>query len=413
MFTLFSKFLQPGKPGPLGRKRLEFNTRLAAYHVNGDFVVTIVPALLIVLLLGQSPFLLPFRLFTSTLHETSHALVGLLTGAQVGQIVISPTTDSFTQVAIKGNNIQTILVASAGYVGSTFFGGLLLLLSKNPQKQRWTMLGVAAFLFFILALFVHNPSGIFMVMVIIMALAVALKAPAPVVAFSLYLLALLSCSNSIRDLLNLLDASKGKTLGPADPIMGTQTDATILQGFTGVPAVTWATSWSIVSAFILGSFILSSLFLIRKPKLATAATPNHPAPNAAGAGAAYYMPNMPPQSQYSAGANSVVGPATPFAFSITEIKPNSETGRETEHKTDNSFTPKISPDYSTSSSYASTAVPPTSQTTYQSYNNTTAQAVNKPAAKKPPLPRSSEDDEILLQALLDRVDQFDADERKP
>jgi hypothetical protein len=410
MSKLFSKFLQPGIPGPLGRKRLEFNALLAAYHVNGDFVAAMFPAFLIVLLLGQSPFLLPFRLFTSTLHEASHALVGVLTGAQVGQIVISPTTDSFTQVAIKGNNIQTILVASAGYVGSTFFGGLLLLLSKNPQKQRWTMLGVAVFLFIVLALFVHNPSGIFMVMVIVMALAVALKAPATVVAFSLYLLALLSCSNSIRDLFNLLDASKGKISGPADPIMGTQNDATILQGFTGVPAVTWATSWSIVSAFILGSFILSSLFLIRKPKLVTAATPSQPTSNAAEVGSAYYMPDMPPQD--STGANSFVAPVTPFAFSITEIKPDSETGRETEHKTDSSFTSKISPDYSTSYNYASTAVPSRPQTTYQGYNNNHTQAVNKHAAK-PPLPHSSEDDEILLQALLSRVDQSDTDERKP
>jgi hypothetical protein len=409
MSTLFSKFLQPGNPGPLGRKRLEFNARLAAYHVNGDFVVAMFPALLIVLLLGQSPLLLPFRLFTSTLHETSHAIVGVLTGAQVGQIVISPITDSFTQVDIKGNNIQTILVASAGYVGSTFFGGLLLLLSKNPQKQRWTMLGVAAFLFVILALFVHNPSGIFMIMVIVMALAVALKAPAPVVAFSLYLLALLSCSNSIRDLFYLLDASKGKASGPADPIMGTQTDATILQGFTGVPALTWATSWSIVSAFILGSFILSSLFLIRKPKVVTAANkPDQPTPNAVGA--AYYVPNIPPQ--YPTRTNSFVVPASPFAFSVTEIKPDTETNR----KTNNGPTPKIAPDYSTSFSYASSAVPPTPEVAYQGYNSYT-QAVNKspttPANIKPPLPRSSEDDEILLQALLNRVDQFDADERKP
>src|SRR5438128_10884076 len=66
----------------------------------------------------------PFRLFVTYVHETGHALAALLTLGSVRGMVIHPngSGETYTLGGIR------FIVSSAGYLGSTIFGALLLLL---------------------------------------------------------------------------------------------------------------------------------------------------------------------------------------------------------------------------------------------------------------------------------------------
>ena len=270
---------------------LRFRAATARKHLNGDFILVMFPALVIAVVLWQTPLLFPFRVFTITMHETSHILAGLLTGSKVGQILISPVTASLAQVEPNGQ-LATIIVASAGYLGSTLFGGCLLILAKKPARQRPALFGIIGALFLILILFVRNPSGIFIFMVMILAGAVAFKAPNGIVTFSLYMLALLSCFNSMTDLLYLVHITNTPTA--PDPLMGNLTDALILQNATNVPAIVWATVWSGVGGFMILAFVLASLF-VRNPAAQnkTAARPNF-GPQMSSNPYAYIITPIPP-----------------------------------------------------------------------------------------------------------------------
>src|SRR5437588_3747956 len=91
--------------------------------VDTRFVGMLLLCVALALLFWSTPLLLPFRLFVTMVHETSHALVGAVTGGQVFGIEIS--LDGSGVTLVRGGNL--FLTASAGYVGSGLFGAGLLL----------------------------------------------------------------------------------------------------------------------------------------------------------------------------------------------------------------------------------------------------------------------------------------------
>src|SRR5919199_6520174 len=102
------------------------------------------------------PVLLPFRLFVTMVHETSHALVGVATGGQVLGIQISLNGSGVTLV--RGGNL--FLTASAGYVGSALFGAGLLLLARERRWRRSLLQALAVGLLLATFLFFRAATGI-------------------------------------------------------------------------------------------------------------------------------------------------------------------------------------------------------------------------------------------------------------
>lgn len=66
--------------------------------------------------------LTPFKLVVTGLHEFGHAAVGVCTGAKIEAIEIDVDTGGVTKM--RGGN--SALVLPAGYIGSSFFGGLMV-----------------------------------------------------------------------------------------------------------------------------------------------------------------------------------------------------------------------------------------------------------------------------------------------
>ncbi|HXF43232.1 MAG TPA: M50 family metallopeptidase [Pyrinomonadaceae bacterium] len=70
--------------------------------------------------------LYPFRIFATFIHEGSHALLTVLTGGSVQSLTVSPDGSGAVN-SLSNGGVSLLLIASAGYLGTTIFGLALLL----------------------------------------------------------------------------------------------------------------------------------------------------------------------------------------------------------------------------------------------------------------------------------------------
>ncbi len=81
----------------------------------------------IIWLLWRTPVLFPFKLITIYIHEMGHALAGWASGATVHGISVNANEGGLTR--LTGGKMWLIL--PAGYLGSAFFGSLLVFLGTG------------------------------------------------------------------------------------------------------------------------------------------------------------------------------------------------------------------------------------------------------------------------------------------
>src|SRR6185295_7297975 len=80
--------------------------------------------------------LYPTRLFVTFIHESSHALIALITGGAVQSLTIA-SDGSGVVYSAPSSLFGAIFTSSAGYLGTTIFGVLMLWLmrrSTSPHK---------------------------------------------------------------------------------------------------------------------------------------------------------------------------------------------------------------------------------------------------------------------------------------
>lgn len=253
-------------------------------------------ASLVTLLIGLIPqsrlILYPFNLFVTYVHETCHALAGLLTLGSVQGMTINPDTSGVTLVA-GGIAIVTF---SAGYLGSALFGALLLILSYKGEMSRKILAALAVGVLAVTVFFIGVGYTSFLLTILLAAIGVALFAkpnlpnslkvglsaagigtfftliaflaitdnlfgwiagltlatvlflaakflPPTAAQFALSFLAIQSCLNALSDI---------KTLWFISASSGMHSDAQGMASITGIPAIFWATLWGVVSFAILG-----------------------------------------------------------------------------------------------------------------------------------------------------------------
>jgi hypothetical protein len=227
--------------------------------VNGIAVSSVAVATL-----WWTPLLFPFRLLTTTMHELSHAIAVMATGGTVQGFGI----DASGGGVVQATGGFPIVVFSAGYLGSTVFGGAMLLIAKDARGRRRALrfIGVATAGVLAVAgllrawrngsvfdLVVFNDAWAFgVVAALIGALVlVAKKAHDLVVAIVCYTIAVLSVLYAAFDLVNVFTS----TIHP----LGGYNDARGLAAATGIPAVVWAGLWCVVAVAIVWRFLRASL----------------------------------------------------------------------------------------------------------------------------------------------------------
>ena len=203
----------------------------------------------------------PIRLFVTFIHESSHALVAVLTGGSVQSLTISMDGSGVVYSA-PGGTFGTLLTSSAGYLGTMAFGVLMLYLirrSFSPNKIL-TALGifVAAMtllftvispIFNFLSLNAAFSSIVFTViaggLLSAALIGLGIYSATRVANFAVAFLAVQCLLNAVLDLVNVFFINA--------PLVGTgmHTDAANMAAATGIPGVMWVMIWMGISLLMI------------------------------------------------------------------------------------------------------------------------------------------------------------------
>lgn len=201
----------------------------------------------------------PFRIFVTFIHEGGHALAALLTGNSVASLSVATDASGETYTS-TGNIFSQIFVSSAGYLGATAFGALLLIMIRRAVASRIVLVGSAVLILALTLIFgLFQPLmsrtlgswwGIPFTLLAGIAIsaglvAVAKYAKPKVAAFFVSFLAVQCVLNALLDLKSIFFLSF--------PGTSTPTDAGNMQVATGVPAMFWAIIWIGLSFLILST----------------------------------------------------------------------------------------------------------------------------------------------------------------
>jgi hypothetical protein len=184
--------------------------------------------------------LYPFKIFTTWVHECSHALMAVLVGGRVGSITIETNTSGLTESLIPPTRTARALVSSAGYLGASVVGCLLLAATRVEKWARSILWGVGAFMLFTLLVWIRNPFGWFAVLAWGAALlSLARRGSKEVMRFVVSLLAIQVALNAVYDIRVLF------------LIRGGASDAEAMARLFILPAWFWATLWMAASVGML------------------------------------------------------------------------------------------------------------------------------------------------------------------
>ncbi len=86
--------------------------------------------------------LYPVKLFVVMLHEMSHGLMAELFGGDIIKIQIDYRIGGYCQYTVPDSFLARFMIASAGYLGSLFWGALILILAVKTDKDRYISLGI-------------------------------------------------------------------------------------------------------------------------------------------------------------------------------------------------------------------------------------------------------------------------------
>lgn len=203
-------------------------------------MVAFVLSVLIWLIPGASLILLPIHPYLTFVHEGWHALVAMLTGGRVSAVHIFGVNGGGV-TNISGG--ATLLIASAGYVGSAVTGATFLALLPRPAALRIAALAQYLWLAVVAVRWDHDINawlylGFFGLVLFLLGTRLPERWFAVVMGF----LALQ---------LNLAVLGDLRTLVMISAFSHAQSDALLASSVFPLPAVVWALLWTAVSVLLL------------------------------------------------------------------------------------------------------------------------------------------------------------------
>lgn len=191
--------------------------------------------------------LYPVKLFVVMLHEMSHGLMAELFGGDIVRIQIDYRIGGYCQYTLPDTFWGRFMVASAGYLGSLFWGALILIGAVRTDKDRYISL-VIGIVLLILSWFVIKTGewfGIVMTLGFGLFMLVAFKLMSDTFHdYFLKFIGMVSCIYVIIDIKNdLIDRT------------GIGSDADSIAEMTGIPSMVVGIIW-----FFIGSLVIYRTF---------------------------------------------------------------------------------------------------------------------------------------------------------
>lgn len=185
-------------------------------------------------LFWDTPLVYPVKIFVVLLHEVSHAAIAIATGGTIERIELSPLEGGACYC--PGGN--AFLTASAGYLGSSVWGGLMFTAARAKRvRAEWVTGFIGILVVTLSVLYVRTTFGlVFGVLFGLGMTVVARQATRSLNRTLLLGLGLTSVLYAILDIKSdILDRP------------GIESDAFILAQMTGVPTLVWGVVWITVA----------------------------------------------------------------------------------------------------------------------------------------------------------------------
>ncbi len=201
------------------------------------------------ILFWDSVFIYPIKFFVVILHETSHAIVTIITGGTVKSIYITSYLGGIT----KSNGGNSLLIASAGYIGSLIIGALLFISAYNIKVRTITTKVLSIILLLITVGYLKGSLSVFFgLMVSIFFFFLPEYFNKVFASFFLKFIGLISCLYVLTDIKNDLITTSIR-----------ETDAQIIEFITGIPSLAVGFLWLVISLLTVYFLIRYSLRIIR------------------------------------------------------------------------------------------------------------------------------------------------------
>jgi hypothetical protein len=207
--------------------------------------VAVIICLLVTVALSFVPYgryvLYPFNLLTTFIHESFHVLAGLVTGAQDISMKISLDTSGLT--TSRGG--WRILIIPAGYIGTTFFGSLFLLINsrRGTEKFLFIILGLFVLLITLIFSFRSPLTLIFGIIIGTLSVVTGIFFKGNIPTFLMSFISIQLALNSLWDIRDLIYISLDQS---------TPTDAqSMSREILPLPPIVWAVLFGLVSTAIL------------------------------------------------------------------------------------------------------------------------------------------------------------------
>jgi hypothetical protein len=201
--------------------------------------------------------LYPFKLLATWIHELSHGVVMLLSGAGFDRMCIYRDTSGLAYASHAASPYAAAPIAAAGYMGTPLWGAALLVVTgdaRDARTARRALLVVAALLLLTSIVVVANDFGRWAMIAMgggVAAAAIVLPARGKVAVA--HFLAAQACVNALLDIRVLLRPSQvvdGQVAGASDAHnMALATFGTTERWAVWTWAVLWL-AWSLLLLFV-------------------------------------------------------------------------------------------------------------------------------------------------------------------
>ncbi|KII12702.1 M50 family metallopeptidase [Phaeobacter sp. S60] len=193
---------------------------------------------LVIVLLWSTPAVLPLRILTVFLHETSHAIVTLATGGEGLNLTVDPYEGG--SVTARGGN--RFLMLSAGYTGSLLIGAALFVIALRTDWDRRILALFGALTLLVAAIYIRD----------LFALVFTLTTGVLMLATARYL------SLAVNDLILRIIGISSMIYAPLDIWDDTiarsylRSDARMMAEEIGGTTVIWGGLWLVISLAVIG-----------------------------------------------------------------------------------------------------------------------------------------------------------------
>ncbi len=229
------------------------NVNLTIDQVKKKQTLFLVISGVLTLILLSIPFLEPishvFNLFTTIIHETGHAIANMISGSRDISIEVNLLT---TGGVTTSRGLLNGFTISAGYLGASLLGGLLLIISAYHKISDVVLRLLGIFLIAIALLFMIGHWATFII-TLLFAGGFILLSLIKVRAISMFVVAFLAVQlifNAFTDIINLIRISFG-----APSLYTGLSDAAMMAKHTGI-GTSWI--WAIIYLILsLGIFVVA------------------------------------------------------------------------------------------------------------------------------------------------------------